>query len=76
MHRASPAVRAWIKRNGGLRKGDRTTGPGSYRPAPALLTATSRAVPRRFPAPWTAERIPGGYVVKGATGRPRLCLCA
>jgi hypothetical protein len=22
---------------------------------------------RRFPAPWTIERIPGGYVVKDAT---------
>jgi hypothetical protein len=26
-------------------------------------------VPRRFPPPWTAERIPGGYVVKDATGQ-------
>jgi len=24
---------------------------------------------RRFPAPWTIERIPGGYVVKDATGQ-------
>jgi hypothetical protein len=24
---------------------------------------------RRFPAPWTAEEIPGGYVVKDATGQ-------
>ena len=24
---------------------------------------------RRFPTPWTAERIPGGYVVKDATGQ-------
>jgi len=24
---------------------------------------------RRFPSPWTAERIPGGYVVKDATGQ-------
>ncbi len=24
---------------------------------------------RRFPAPWTAEQIPGGYVVKDATGQ-------
>jgi K+/H+ antiporter YhaU regulatory subunit KhtT len=23
---------------------------------------------RRFPTPWTAERIPGGYVVKDADG--------
>ena len=23
---------------------------------------------RRFKPPWTAERIPGGYVVKDATG--------
>ena len=26
-------------------------------------------MPRRFPSPWTAERIPGGYVVKDATGQ-------
>jgi hypothetical protein len=24
---------------------------------------------RRFKPPWTAERIPGGYVVKDATGQ-------
>jgi hypothetical protein len=24
---------------------------------------------RRFPSPWSAERIPGGYVVKDATGQ-------
>ena len=26
-------------------------------------------MPRRFPPPWTVERIPGGYVVKDATGQ-------
>ena len=26
-------------------------------------------MPRRFPPPWTAERIPGGYVVKDASGQ-------
>jgi hypothetical protein len=26
-------------------------------------------MPRRFPSPWTTERIPGGYVVKDATGQ-------
>jgi hypothetical protein len=26
-------------------------------------------MPRRFPPPWTAERIPGGFVVKDATGQ-------
>jgi hypothetical protein len=25
-------------------------------------------MPRRFPAPWKAQRVPGGYVVKDATG--------
>jgi hypothetical protein len=24
---------------------------------------------RRFPPPWTAEQIPGGYVVKDTTGK-------
>jgi hypothetical protein len=26
-------------------------------------------MPRHFPPPWTAEQIPGGYVVKDATGQ-------
>jgi hypothetical protein len=26
-------------------------------------------MPRRFAPPWTTERIPGGYVVKDATGQ-------
>ena len=26
-------------------------------------------MPRRLPPPWTTERIPGGYVVKDATGQ-------
>ena len=26
-------------------------------------------MPRRFPPPWTAEQIPGGYVVKDAAGQ-------
>jgi hypothetical protein len=26
-------------------------------------------MPRRFPSPWTAEQIPGGYLVKDATGQ-------
>jgi hypothetical protein len=26
-------------------------------------------VPRRFKPPWSAERIPGGYVVKDANGQ-------
>jgi hypothetical protein len=26
-------------------------------------------MPRRFPPPWTVERIPGGFVVKDATGQ-------
>jgi len=25
--------------------------------------------PRRFPAPWHAEKIPGGYVVRDANGQ-------
>ena len=28
-----------------------------------------RFMPRRFMPPWTAERIPSGYVVKDATGQ-------
>ena len=26
-------------------------------------------MPRRFPSPWSAELIPGGFVVKDATGQ-------
>ena len=26
-------------------------------------------MPRRFPAPWTAEQIPGGYVIRNAGGQ-------
>jgi hypothetical protein len=26
-------------------------------------------MPRRFPAPWSAERIPGGFVVKDSEGQ-------
>jgi hypothetical protein len=33
-----------------------------------ILTA-ERMVPRRFPVPWSTEQIPGGYVVKDATGQ-------
>ena len=29
-------------------------------------------MPRRFPAPWTAEQIPGGFKVVDATGRRSL----
>ena len=25
--------------------------------------------PRRFPAPWRADKVPGGYVVRDATGQ-------
>jgi hypothetical protein len=25
--------------------------------------------PRRFPPPWRADKIPGGYVVRGANGQ-------
>jgi hypothetical protein len=30
--------------------------------------------PRRFPTPWRADKIPGGYVVRDANGQaPPLC---
>jgi hypothetical protein len=28
--------------------------------------------PRRFPTPWHAKKIPGGYVVRYANGRERI----
>jgi hypothetical protein len=31
-------------------------------------TAMAEA-PRRFPAPWRADKMPGGYVVRDATGQ-------
>jgi hypothetical protein len=27
------------------------------------------SAPRRFPSPWRAEKIPGGYVVRDANGQ-------
>jgi hypothetical protein len=33
------------------------------------LAVTDRLAPRRFPPPWKAERLPGGYVVRDATGQ-------
>jgi hypothetical protein len=33
-------------------------------------------MPRQIPPPWTAERIPGGYVVKDATGQAPACVYA
>ena len=36
----------------------------------ALLTANSHDMTgRRFPPPWRADRIPGGYVVRDANGQ-------
>jgi len=34
-----------------------------------LWLAPFTMTPRRFPAPWRAEPIPGGYVVRDATAR-------
>jgi hypothetical protein len=30
--------------------------------------------PRRFPAPWRADKIPGGYVVRDANGQALVCV--
>ena len=32
--------------------------------------------PRRFPAPWRAEPMPGGYVVRDANGQALAYLCS
>jgi hypothetical protein len=42
--------------------------PRSFGAEGAASWQTSCLMPRRFPAPWKAERIPGGYVVKDASG--------
>ena len=34
-----------------------------------MATHSARRMPRRFPPPWTTERLPGGYVVKDAIGQ-------
>jgi hypothetical protein len=31
---------------------------------------------RRFPAPWRADKIPGGYVVRDANGRSLVYVCS
>ena len=36
--------------------------------APSGFQSSEQSMPRRFKPPWTTERIPGGYVVKDATG--------
>ena len=33
-------------------------------------------MPRRFNPPWSVERIPGGYVVRDATGQALACVYA
>jgi hypothetical protein len=33
-------------------------------------------VPRRFPPLWSVEQIPGGYIVKDATGQSLASVCA
>jgi hypothetical protein len=33
------------------------------------------APPRRFPAPWHADPMPGGYVVRDATGQALASVC-
>ena len=44
-------------------------GWGAYRRRNRLALGALTYVPRRFKPPWTVERIPGGYVVKDATGQ-------
>jgi hypothetical protein len=34
-----------------------------------LIQDNTRQKDRRFPPPWHAERIPGGYVVRDANGQ-------
>jgi hypothetical protein len=30
---------------------------------------SNRSIPRRFPSPWSADKISGGYVVRDANGQ-------
>jgi hypothetical protein len=39
------------------------------RPARGFMMAGGGKAPRRFPAAWVVDRIPGGYVVHDATGQ-------
>jgi hypothetical protein len=36
---------------------------------PAVSTSSPRMTSRRFPAPWRADKVPGGYVVRDASGQ-------
>jgi hypothetical protein len=60
-----------LRAEGGGRDGGRQGRARHSRPAlirdqrHAILTKMSR----RFPAPWREEKIPGGYVVRDATGQ-------
>jgi hypothetical protein len=38
-------------------------------PKPKLEPGSMAESPRRFPAPWHADPIPGGYVVRDANGQ-------
>ena len=38
-------------------------------PRAAVSTASPRMTSRRFPAPWRADPMPGGYVVRDANGQ-------
>jgi hypothetical protein len=40
-------------------------------PYPAVSTSMTS---RRFPPPWRADKVPGGYVVRDATGQALACL--
>jgi hypothetical protein len=42
---------------------------GFLRPSAPLNRNTDISDPRRFPAPWRADRIPGGHVVRDANGQ-------
>jgi hypothetical protein len=58
--------------SGGLdqfEEGKSTGGHAGEAEAILQLAASSPMTSRRFPAPWRADKIAGGYVVRDATGQ-------
>jgi hypothetical protein len=40
----------------------------------AVESAAMSEPPRRFPAPWRVDKIPGGYIVRDANGQALACV--
>jgi hypothetical protein len=72
MHHAPLAMSAYSERLDQLEEGNSVGGHASEVeaiPRPAASPSSSRMTSRRFSAPWHADSMPGGYVVRDANGQ-------